>query len=55
MPEWYLVVAALAAVSALGLFWAPLLLALPLLALAVAAPLLQAGLSATRRLVPGPT
>ena len=55
MPEWYLVVAALVAVSALGYFWAPLFLTLPLLVVAVAAPLLQAGLNATERLVPGPT
>ena len=39
MPEWYLVVAALAALAALGARWAPLLLALPLLAVAAGAPL----------------
>ena len=37
MPEWYLVIACLAAISALGLVWSPLLLALPLLIAAVAA------------------
>lgn len=42
MPEWYLLIAALAAFGALGALWAPLLLALPLLAFAVAMPLLQA-------------
>ena len=48
MPEWYLAVAVLAGLSALGALWTPLLLALPLLAVAVAAPLLQASLSAAR-------
>jgi GT2 family glycosyltransferase len=43
MPEWYLVVAALAGLGVLGALWAPLLLAWPLLALAVAAPLVRAG------------
>ncbi len=42
MPEWYLLIAALAAFCALGALWSPLLLALPLLALAVAMPPLQA-------------
>ncbi len=37
MPEWYLVIACLAAMSALGLVWSPLLLAAPLLIAAVAA------------------
>ncbi len=41
MPEWYLVIVALAALSALGLTWPPLLLALPLLVLAVGALLTQ--------------
>src|SRR5216117_3124414 len=35
MPEWYLVIAMLAAFSALGFPWKPLMLALPLLASAV--------------------
>jgi GT2 family glycosyltransferase len=35
LPEWYLVIAALAALSALGAVWQPMLLFLPLLALAV--------------------
>ena len=48
MPEWYLIIAALAFVSVLGLSWSPLLAAVPLLALAVAAPVGQALLSAAR-------
>jgi GT2 family glycosyltransferase len=44
-PEWYLIVIALAAISALGILWGPLLLALPFLALAVGASFIQAGLS----------
>jgi hypothetical protein len=46
MPEWYLVLLFLAALSALGGLWSPLLLAVPLLVLAVVATLIQAGLSA---------
>ena len=46
MPEWYLVIATLTALSALGLFWKPLLLALPLLGYAVGVLLVHAGLSA---------
>ncbi|HLX25509.1 MAG TPA: glycosyltransferase [Candidatus Cybelea sp.] len=42
MPEWYLLVAALALFCGLGAAWPPLLLALPLLAFAVAMPVLQA-------------
>jgi O-antigen biosynthesis protein len=48
MPEWYLLILALALLSALGALWAPLLLALPLLVLAVGASLVQAGLSTAR-------
>jgi len=48
MPEWYLVIIALLALSALGILWTPLLFALPLAACAVALPLLQAGVSAAR-------
>jgi GT2 family glycosyltransferase len=47
-PEWYLIIIALAAISALGILWGPLLLALPLLALAVGASFIQAGLSAAQ-------
>ncbi|HLY03145.1 MAG TPA: glycosyltransferase [Candidatus Cybelea sp.] len=46
MPEWYLVIAALAALCALGVLWPPLLLALPLLAAAVLAPVVQAAKAA---------
>lgn len=46
MPEWWLLVAALALLSLLGIAWTPLLLALPLLAVAVAAPVAQALVSA---------
>jgi len=48
MPEWYLAVAALAPISALGFLWSPLFYALPLLALALAAPIFQAIVSASR-------
>jgi O-antigen biosynthesis protein len=48
MPEWWLVVATLAALSLLGIAWSPLLLALPLLAFVVAAPVAQAVVSARR-------
>src|SRR2546421_886221 len=46
MPEWYLVLLLLAALSALGGLWSPLLLAVPLLVLAVVASLLQAAVRA---------
>jgi GT2 family glycosyltransferase len=48
MPEWYLVVGTLAALSALGALWTPLLLALPLLVLTTAAPFAQAVLGAAQ-------
>jgi GT2 family glycosyltransferase len=48
MPEWYFVIGLLAAISALGVFWWPLLLALPLLSVALVATLLRAVLSAKR-------
>ncbi|HEX8475266.1 MAG TPA: glycosyltransferase [Pyrinomonadaceae bacterium] len=49
MPEWYLVVASLAALSVLGAAaWKPLLTALPLLIVAVGALILQAGISASK-------
>ncbi|MGH9851222.1 MAG: glycosyltransferase, partial [Blastocatellia bacterium] len=47
-PEWHLIVVALAAIAALGALWRPLALALPLLALAVGASFMQAGLSAAQ-------
>ncbi|MBU6400964.1 MAG: glycosyltransferase [Verrucomicrobia bacterium] len=43
MPEWYLLICMLAGLSILGLHWRPLLSCVPLLLLAVAAPLAQAG------------
>ncbi len=45
MPEWYLVIMALAALSAVGALWSPLLFALPMLALAIGAPVVQALMS----------
>jgi GT2 family glycosyltransferase len=48
MPEWFFVVSALAALAALGFVWTPMLAAAPLLALALAAPVAQAVMSARR-------
>lgn len=48
MPEWYLVVPALAGLAALGTLWKPLFAALPLLAIAVALPIAQAVSGAMR-------
>jgi GT2 family glycosyltransferase len=48
MPEWYLAIAVLALLSAGGLAWTPLLLASPLLAVAVAARIAEAAISAAR-------
>jgi hypothetical protein len=45
MPEWFLVVGLLAALSALGVFWQPMFLIAPLLLFAVAAPIAQAVVS----------
>jgi ABC-type multidrug transport system fused ATPase/permease subunit/GT2 family glycosyltransferase len=53
MPEWYLLVLALAAFSLLGLLWSPLLLAVPLLVLAVLLPVVQAGRGALCARFPG--
>jgi O-antigen biosynthesis protein len=47
MPEWYLLVALLSALSALGVFWSPLLVAVPLLVLATAASVAHALSAAT--------
>jgi len=55
MPEWYLVILALAALSALGFFWRPLLLGAPLLVAAVGALLAQAILNAAHSPVANPT
>lgn len=46
MPEWYLLVAGLAALSALGFFWPPLALSLPLLAFSVIVSLIKANAGA---------
>jgi hypothetical protein len=48
LPEWYLVIGGLALLSAAATLWAPLLVALPLLALAVGGTLVQAVLSALK-------
>jgi O-antigen biosynthesis protein len=48
MPEWYLVITALVALSALGLFWRPLLWTSPLLAAALGASFAQAVLASQR-------
>lgn len=48
MPEWYLVIGALALFCILGALWAPLLWALPLLAIAIALPVLQSCVAAQR-------
>jgi hypothetical protein len=48
MPEWYLTVAALAPICALGFLWFPLLYALPFLAIALYAPICQALISSSR-------
>jgi hypothetical protein len=45
MPEWWLLLAMLGLVGLLGLSWSPLLFALPLLALALAVTITEAGLS----------
>ncbi len=46
MPEWYLVIALLAVLAAVGTVWSPLLYMLPLLAAAVGAPIVQAVINA---------
>ena len=48
MPEWYLIIMALAWLSAVGIFWPPLLAFAPLLILALAAPAAQAIMSGAR-------
>jgi GT2 family glycosyltransferase len=48
LPEWYLLIAGLAALSALGAFWQPLRFAAVALALALAAVIAQAANSAAR-------
>ena len=46
MPEWYLLIVLLGALSAMGAVWRPLLAAVPFLALAIAAPVSQAFVAA---------
>lgn len=48
LPEWYLVILGLSACSILGIFWHPLLAALPLLTLAVGALLFHASAAGAR-------
>jgi GT2 family glycosyltransferase len=45
MPEWYLAIPILAALAALGIYWRPLLFAVPLLFFTTAAPVIQGWLS----------
>ena len=53
MPEWYLLLLLLLPLALLGLFWVPLaLLAWPLLAVGIAAPLAQAIVAASRARFP---
>jgi hypothetical protein len=52
VPEWYLVLAALTLLSALGALWTPLLLALPLLALATGALAMESAFGAARAYFP---
>src|SRR5205085_7218160 len=52
MPEWHLATVVLAVLSAFGMLWRPLLLALPLLVLALGTSLVQAGLSAAHASFP---
>jgi GT2 family glycosyltransferase len=55
LPEWYLVIMALAILSALGLLWAPLLGAVPLLVIALGASVVHAIKSASRASFPTTT
>jgi GT2 family glycosyltransferase len=54
LPEWYLVIGCLAALSVLGFLWAPLLDCLPLLMLAAAVPVVQAVRSGLQAPFAGP-
>lgn len=53
MPEWYLIILALAGLSVGGSLWSPLLLALPLLGLAVGALIFDGALGGARATFPG--
>jgi GT2 family glycosyltransferase len=52
MPEWYLAIVVLAAMTAAGAAWAPLLIAAPVLLGALAALVIDAGLGAARARYP---
>jgi GT2 family glycosyltransferase len=52
MPEWYLVILGLALLSAIGVAWRPLLVAIPLLATSIALCLTQAVVSSARATFP---
>ena len=54
LPEWYLVIAALAVLSGLGFLWEPLFIAVPLLAGALGASIVQAIRGASRATFPTP-
>jgi len=54
MPEWYFVIGTLAYCSLMGLVWKPLLATVPILTLAVLAPVTQAILSAIKADFPTP-
>ncbi|OLE61571.1 MAG: glycosyl transferase, partial [Cyanobacteria bacterium 13_1_40CM_2_61_4] len=54
MPEWYLVIAALALISAMGLLWTPLLFALPLCVIAAGALVFESMLGGMRASFGGP-
>ena len=48
MPEWYLIVLMLGGLAALGLVWQPMLYLLPLLAVAIILPVIQAAISTSK-------
>ena len=48
MPEWYLIVLILVGLAALGLVWQPMLYFLPVLAVAIILPVIQAAISASK-------
>lgn len=52
IPEWYLVIAGLALLSLIGIFWSPMLLALPALVIAVGVSLIEASLNAAKVPIP---
>ena len=54
MPEWYLMVAFLTVISFIGIWWAPLQLAVPLLGVGIVLPVIQAFQSAKRASFPTP-